>query len=307
MRSTTPILALLLLATLATAVEAQLFGRRSAGRDLKALEEYYDDLEDYYEDRNPRLAREAERMENYYEDLRKGRNPRPPVLSVPGIRLMVDPRLRREAYPERSVLAPRAGSTPEPQPAQPPANNRWQQWGSQTPTEQPLGEQPPREPTPPGEPTLAPPQPTEAHRPLLEGDNTTGELRFPTPTADDPASQLEESHVALLRDLEGLASHSPTAAGQWRDYLALPSMGQANLSPAEYYTTGDGRQALSELLDRYDQVATNPQYQTISRLATFSRTRSALRSMLASLEQQPTLAGPENAEQTEELPAPPAN
>lgn len=298
MRSTTPLLALLLIATVVSSAEAQLFGRRSAGRDLKAMEEYYDDLEDYYEDRNPRLAREAERMENYYEDLRKGRNPQPPVLSVPGIRLMVDPRLRREAYPERSVLMPRAGAAPAP----PAANNRWRQWGGQ-----PSDQQPPREPSPPGEPTLAPTEPTEAHRPLLDGDNTTGELRFPSPTADDPTSQIEEAHVALLRDLEGLSAHSPTAAGQWRDYLALPSIGQPDLSPSEYYTTTDGRQALAGLLDRYDQVAANPQYQAISRLATFSRTRSALRSMLASLEQQPTLAEPEEAADTEELPAPPAN
>ena len=47
---------------------------RSDRDRLKALEEYYDDLEDHYDDINPALADHYERLENYYEDLRKGKH-----------------------------------------------------------------------------------------------------------------------------------------------------------------------------------------------------------------------------------------
>ena len=52
-------------------------------RELKALEEYYDDLEDFYDDRDPVLADYYERLENYYEDLRKGRPAALPVRPIP--------------------------------------------------------------------------------------------------------------------------------------------------------------------------------------------------------------------------------
>jgi len=52
-------------------------------RELKALEEYYDDLEDFYDDRDPVLADYYERLENYYEDLRKGRPAALPAQPIP--------------------------------------------------------------------------------------------------------------------------------------------------------------------------------------------------------------------------------
>ena len=59
------------------------FKRSPQWRELKALEEYYDDLEDFYDDRDPVLADYYERLENYYEDLRKGRPAILPLQPIP--------------------------------------------------------------------------------------------------------------------------------------------------------------------------------------------------------------------------------
>lgn len=55
------------------AIFVQRRGRSPEWRQLKELEDYYDDLEDFYKDRDPQLADYYEQVENYYEDVRKGR------------------------------------------------------------------------------------------------------------------------------------------------------------------------------------------------------------------------------------------
>ncbi|MEX2168659.1 MAG: hypothetical protein WD851_05085 [Pirellulales bacterium] len=55
------------------AIFVQRRGRLPERRQLKELEDYYDDLEDFYKDRDPQLADYYEQVENYYEDVRKGR------------------------------------------------------------------------------------------------------------------------------------------------------------------------------------------------------------------------------------------
>lgn len=288
----------------------QLLNRRRADtRDLKAMEEYYDELEDYYEDRNPRLAREAERMEKYYEDLRKGRAGEAPIVSLPVIRSLLPPRLRQPVAPERSVLVPAPSEASE-QPAAKveataPNNGRWNTWGGQTP-ESALAP----ELAPAGEPTLAP-APTEAFRVPTDAEEPAGELRFPEGGAIDPQGQLQQSHAALVRNLEQLADKSPAAVAQWLGYLALPRPTGENTDLAAHLTTTAGREQLAEALDRYESVANDPQFVAISRFESFGETRQALRGLLQWLEQQPTLAEPAAAsaatDAAEELPVPPAS
>ena len=75
------------------AILVQRRGRPAEWRQLKELEDYYDDLEDFYKDRDPQLADYYERLEKYYEDVRKGRPaylppeafPDEPVAFPPGI------------------------------------------------------------------------------------------------------------------------------------------------------------------------------------------------------------------------------
>ncbi|WP_425396281.1 hypothetical protein [Aeoliella sp.] len=281
-------------------------GERDRGRerDLKAMEEYYDDLEDYYEDRNPRLAREAERMENYYKDLRKGRAVQPPAVSIPGVRLRLQERIGGALLEERSVLVPNAAESARTTPQQP--NGRWQTWGSSSQPSQPSNASP-AAPAPAGaeEPTLAPPQPTEAYRVPAEEASASGDLRFPPITSSaDPQTRLDTAHGALVRDLNNLAEKSPEAAGQWLDYLDLPSSDREDVDLAEYYTTETGREELTATLGRYDSIAGDPKFAAITRLPSFGRTRVAMRGLIDWLEQQPTLAEPE-ADVAEELPAPP--
>lgn len=305
--------------TMVADANGQLLGRRRAdARELKAMEDYYDELEDYYDDRNPRLAREAERMEKYYEDLRKGRAQEAPIVSLPVLRSLVPPRLRQPVYQERSVLVPApsdaaeqvapaeasGGATGEPTVA--PNNGRWQTWG---------GDTPPAAPSPEGaaagEPTLAP-APTEAFRVPTEAAAPGGELRFPEGGATDPQGQLQQSHAALVRSLEQLAEKSPAAVAQWMGYLALPRPTGESMGMAEYFTTSGGRGQLVDTLDRYNSVAANPQFAAISRLESFAQTRAAIEAMLNWLEQQPTLAEPGQSvvgqgDSAEELPVPPAS
>ncbi|MCO6045108.1 hypothetical protein NG895_14450 [Aeoliella sp. ICT_H6.2] len=319
-RSCTTLLVALSFVMVADA-NGQLFGRRrvvdrASERDLKAMEEYYDDLEDYYEDRNPRLAREAERMEKYYEDLRKGRNVQLPAVSIPGVRLRVQERVGRVFSGERSVLVP---SEPQVQrAAAQPSNGRWQSWGNSTPPAE-SSNTPPAEPTPAGaqEPTLAPPQetsllnspqPTEAYRVPAEEASTSGDLRFPpASSAADPYTRLNTAHGALVRDLNEMAEKNPQVARQWLDYLDLPRSRREDVASAEFYTTTSGREELTTTLERFDSVAGDPQFVAISRLPSFGRTRIAMRGLINWLEQQPTLANPgTEPDVVEELPAPPA-
>jgi hypothetical protein len=296
----------------------QLLGRRRADtRDLKAMEEYYDELEDYYEDRNPRLAREAERMEKYYEDLRKGRANEAPIVSLPVLRSLVPARLRQPAYQERSVLVPAPADTAEQvapaatgEPTTAPNNGRWQTWGGDAPPATPSPEGVSPEGAPAGEPTLAP-APTEAFRVPTDAPEPASELRFPEGGALDPQGQLKQSHAALVQSLEQLAEKSPAAVAQWMGYLALPRPAGESMGMAEYFTTSTGRQQLVETLERYNSVAANPQFAAISRLESFDQTRVAIEGMLNWLEQQPTLAEPGQsvagqADGAEELPVPPA-
>ncbi len=88
----------------------------------------------------------------------------------------------------------------------------------------------------------------------------------------------------------------------------MPDHDGANLTGADYYATATGRDQLTATLERYDQVAGDPQFRPITRLPGFSATRAALRKLHASLKQQPTLAEPAEATfDAEELPSPPAN
>jgi hypothetical protein len=292
----------------------QLLGRRRAdARELKAMEDYYDELEDYYDDRNPRLAREAERMEKYYEDLRKGRAQEAPIVSLPVLRSLVPPRLRQPAYQERSVLVPAPSSeaeqvapAPTGEPTAAPNNGRWQTWGNDAPPAAPSPEG-----AATGEPTLAP-APTEAFRVPTDAPEPAGELRFPEGGALDPQGQLKQSHAALVGSLEKLAEKSPAAVAQWMGYLALPRPAGESMGMTEYFTTSTGREQLVETLDRYNSVAANPQFAAISRLEAFDQTRVAIEGMLNWLEQQPTLAEPGQsvagqADGAEELPVPPAS
>lgn len=299
----------------------QILGRRRAvdratERELKAMEEYYDDLEDYYEDRNPRLAHEAERMEKYYEDLRKGRAVAPPAVTIPGVRMRIQERVGRVLSGERSVLVPNE----PPAAATQPSNSRWQSWGSSQQPAEPAAA-PTAAPTPAGpqEPTPAPPQetsmlapplmpaePTEVRRVPVDEASATGDLRFPpTSAAAGPHTRLDMAHGALVRDLNELAEKNPEAAGQWLKYLDLPIGDRQDVEPAEYYTTESGRSELSATLERYDAIAGNPQFEAISRLPSFGRTRVAMRGVIDWLDEQPTLAEPD-ADVAEELPAPPA-
>lgn len=290
----------LALAVLAADVQAQLLGRRFARRDLEAMEEYYDDLEDYYEDRNPRLAREAERMEKYYKDLRKGRTTGPPPVVLPGLRLR-EPLLRRSDYNESQQVI---RQQPSPQ-----AQARWKRWGASEPAERPAQSQMTAEaPLQAASPAATlPTERTVVRRAPTDNGAVSNMLRFPPSAAVDPVTRLQQSHGRLVDELERLARRSPAAAAQWMDYLGLPESDIPELTDAEFFTTVDGRERLATVLEHFDRIASDSQFRAISQLGGFETTRTELRSLLASLQQQPTLADPdEPAETAEELPTPPA-
>ncbi len=301
------LLAAVALAIVVADADAQIRGRFYSRRELKDLEKYYDDLEDFYKDRNPRLAREAERMEHYYEDLRKGRAVGPPPV-LPGLRAFVDSRLMREEYvdPQTAELHQQRA---EVQP-----RNRWQAWRNRAnpdsaleptdaprPTEGPLLAAPSNRFKSPS-PALAP-TPAEMRRVPTNGRNRTVGLRFPSASATEPVTPLEQAHARLLASLEQLTATSPTAA-RWIEHLSLPSSNSPELSSQDYYSTEVGRARLAQALTRFDRVASDPRYRAVAQLAGFNAARNELRNVVASLEQQPTLAEPPAIE-VEELPAPP--
>lgn len=84
-------------------------------RELKALEDYYDDLEDFYKKRDPELARYYESLENYYEDVRKGRRPYVPPVAAPGFPLPGETPWQ-PAAPAGPAPGFNPGPPPEPQP-----------------------------------------------------------------------------------------------------------------------------------------------------------------------------------------------
>ncbi len=197
---------------LAEDARAQIFGRRVLRRDARAMEEYYDDLEDYYEDRNPRLAREARRMEKYYEDVRKGRAGAPPIVSLPGVRLLIEPRLREL---DRAAAAPAMSSAR--------SRSRWQQWGATSPAESRTQTEA-RLQSQRQEPTVAEPQPNEVRRASYEQDLPGTELRFPpNSVSDNPTASLGKLHAGMVQELEQIGRKNPAAAEQWREYLACPT------------------------------------------------------------------------------------
>ena len=299
------LLALFVFTTFATSVDAQVIvNRRASNRDLKAMEEYYDDLEDFYEDRNPRLAKEAEKMEKYYEDLRKGRRVVPPVVSLPRVQVLLDSSIPARVYQERSVLVrpkaepqnPGAIIYSDQQPAA--TNERWQAWGATPPAAKVDG------------PALTPHM-AEAYRVPTDGDVEQTSVLLPPEGPFNPAEQLGRSAVSLHTDLQSLASESPNAATQWMEYLAVPTPSDKSIDVSEFYNTSDMRALLGESLKNFDRVAEDPAYVAVNQLASFVETRNSLRALLAWLDQQPTLASPQpgTPEPTpaEELPTPPGN
>lgn len=187
-------------------------------RQLKEMEDYYDDLEDFYNDRDPQLAEYYESLENYYEDVRKGRRPFLPAeaLAVPPSELPYDvPALPRYIMRQAS-----------------------------------------------------------------------------------PQANLERSY----RELRAQLARFDTGE-TWLRYLALPIADEGN-TPLEALQTPEAKQQLSEGLERFDRVATNPEFQVIARLSSFGRTRYSLRSFTRWLDQQSVTAEPTVPLGGEEIPTP---
>ena len=169
-------------------------------RQLKEMEDYYDDLEDFYNDRDPQLAEYYESLENYYEDVRKGRRPYlpPEALAAPPAELPSD------------VPAPR---------------------------------------------------------------------RFIMRRAN-PQASLERSY----RELRAQLARFDTGE-TWLRYLALP-IADDGQTPLDALQTPEAKEQLSEGLERFDRVASDPEFQVIAQLSSFGRTRYALRSFTRWLDQQ---------------------
>ncbi|QDU59029.1 hypothetical protein [Aeoliella mucimassa] len=302
------LVALFAAGTIAETVSAQFILRRDTKRDLKAMEEYYDDLEDFYEDRNPRLAREAERMENYYEDLRKGRRVAPPVaVGLPRVQILLDSALPRAIYQERSVLVPRQGvpaghyatpNTAAPNYAAQPqsSNGRWQSWGATPPAAKV------------GEPTPAP-ELAEAYRVPTDTPQQGG-LVAPPNSEYNPPEKLLLAVTALRNELNSLAGDNPNAAAQWMEFLAIPAPAPeaGSVDASEFYNTAERRKQLLASIEHFDQVANDPAYEAVNKLESFEQARGALHELHAWFYQQPTLAAPANMPEptpAEELPTPP--
>lgn len=184
---------------------------------LKEMEEYYDDLEDFYKKRDPALAKYYERWEKYFENVRKGKPAyMPPELVIDG--------------------APGAGPYFAP-------------------------------------PGLAAQQPRISYR---------------QPIQVGPHTNLERTYRVLQQQLSRL-----TTADSWLRYLALPFDAQQSSTSIESLMTEKSKAQFAEALQRFDQTASDPEYQMIARLPAFNRTRSSLRSFTQWLERQPPVEEPE--------------